>query len=134
MSTEVRMSLQVAVAGGPSWKINATDDVEAYSVIDVTIDAGAANKVVELQPATAAARVNLLLIQSELYGPEITYKATDGAADSDAVTLHGPHFFGRGVASLFGLNVLSLKFSNGNAAATNKHARIRILVGRDATP
>jgi hypothetical protein len=128
------MSLQVAVDGGPSWKINASDSVEAYSVIDVTIDAGAANKAVEVQPATAAARVNLLLIQSDRYGPEITYKASDGTTDSDAVTLHGPHFFGRGVASLFDVNVLSLKFSNSNGAATNKHARIQILVGRDATP
>lgn len=134
MSTEVRMSLQVAVGGGPSWKINASDNVEAYGVIDVTIDAGATNKAVEVQPATAAARVNLLLIQSDRYGAEITYKASDGAADSAAVTLHGPHFFGRGVASLFGVDVLSLKFSNTNAAATNKHARIQILVGRDATP
>jgi len=134
MSTQVRMSLQVAIGGGPSWKINASDDVEAYSVVDVTINAGAANKVVEVQPATDAARVNLLLIQSDLYGPEITYTASDGTTDSDPVTLHGPHFFGRGVASLFGVDVLSLKFSNANLAATNKHARIQILVGRDATP
>jgi hypothetical protein len=128
------MSVQVTVAGGPSWKINASDEVEAYSVIDVTINAEAADRAVEIQPATDAARVSLLLIQSDLYGPEITYKASSGAADSDPVTLHGPHVFGRGLASLFGLDVLSLKFSNTNAAATNKHARIQILVGRDATP
>jgi hypothetical protein len=128
------MSLQVAVDGGPSWKINASDDVEAYGVIDVTINAGAADKVVEVQPATAAARVNLLLIQSDRYGAEITYEASDGTTDSDPVTLFGPHFFGRGVASLFGVDVRSLKFTNANAAATNKHARIQILVGRDATP
>jgi hypothetical protein len=134
MTTEVKMSLQVTVDGGPSWKINATDDVEAYGVIDVTIAAGAADKEVEVQPATDAARVNVLVIQSDLYGAEITYKASDGTDDSDPVTLHGPHFFGRGVASLFGVDVLSLKFSNANAAATNKHARIQILVGRDATP
>jgi hypothetical protein len=130
MTTEVKTSLQVAVAGGPLWKINTSDQVEAYDVIDVTIDAGAADKVVEVQPAAAAARVNVLVIQSDLYGDDITYKASDGHDDSDPLTLHGPHFFGRAVASLFGVNVASLKFSNADA----KSAHVQILVGRDATP
>jgi len=135
MTTEIRTSLQVTVPGGPSWKINSTESVEAYDVIDVTIAAGATDKVVDVLPGVSGALLNMLVVQSDLYGAEITYRANDGTDDSDiAVTLHGPHFFGRGVAALFGVDVKSLKFTNTNAAATNNHARIQILVGRDATP
>ncbi|MDM0030054.1 hypothetical protein [Variovorax saccharolyticus] len=133
---EVKMSVSLKVAGGPALAVNFAEDVEAYDVIEVTVPPNTPAFVVQLQPA-AAARVNLMLIQSDRYGAEITYKASDGAADSDAVTLHGPQLFGRGTLSLFGLNVLSLKFGNAHPApvgdAPALAARIQIVVGRDAT-
>jgi hypothetical protein len=134
---EVKMSVSLKVAGGPALAVNFAENVEAYDVIEVTVPPATPELEVQLQPA-AASRVNLMLVQSDRYGPEITYMASDGAADSDPVTLHGPQLFGRGVLSLFGLDVLTLKFGNAHpapaAGAAPLAARIQIVVGRDATP
>lgn len=134
----VKMSISLAVAGGPVLSVNAVEDVEAYDVIEVTIPANTTTaRLVQLQPASAA-RVSLLLIRSDLYGPEISYRASDGTTDSDPVALLGPQLFGRGVLSLFGNEVLSLRITNTHpapaAGAAGQDAHLQILVGRDATP
>lgn len=133
---EVKMSVNLNVTGGPALAVNFVESVEAYDVIEVTVPPATPSLVVQVQPA-AAARVSLLLIQSDRYGTEITYKASDGAGDSAAVALLGPQLFGRGVLSLFGRDVLSLKFGNAHpapaAGATPLAAHIRIVVGRKAT-
>ncbi len=131
----VKLSINIAVNGGPTLAVNSTENVEAYDVIEVTIPANA-DRTVQLQPASAA-RVNLLLIQSDLYGSAITYRATDGTTDSDAVELLGPQLFGRGVLALFGTEMLSLKLVNTHpvpaAGAPSRDAHVQILVGRRAT-
>ncbi|MBX3607166.1 MAG: hypothetical protein KF788_17945 [Piscinibacter sp.] len=134
----VKMSISLAVAGGPVLSVAAVENVEAYDVIEVTIPANTTTaRRIQLQPASAA-NVNLLLIQSDLYGPEISYRASNGTADSDPVALLGPQLFGRGVLSLFGNDVLSLLVVNTHPApapgAAGRDAHLQILVGRDATP
>jgi len=134
---EVKMSMNLKVTGGPALAVNFVENVEAYDVIEVTVPPATPELEVQLQPA-AAERVNLMLIQSDRYGAEITYMASDGPNDSNPVALHGPQMFGRGVLSLFGLDVLSLKFGNAHpapaAGAQPLNARVQIVVGRDATP
>jgi hypothetical protein len=134
---EVKTSIAISVAGGPRLAVNHVETVEAYDVIEVTIPPQTVDRDVQIQPAIAAG-VSLLLIQSSRYGPEITYRAVEGATASDPVELLGPQLFGRGVLSLFGNEVLTLRFSNANpapaAGAPPLSAQIQILVGRDATP
>ncbi|MBP8132859.1 MAG: hypothetical protein KAY13_01180 [Zoogloea sp.] len=131
---DVSLSLKINIADGPSWSIAQKFPVEAYDVIDLIIPPGTIDRVVELQPA-AAARVNLVVIQSSLYGPEILFKTSSGADDSTAVALLGPQLYGNSVATLFTQPPNSLKLSNSNPATDpTKAARIQILVGRDATP
>lgn len=131
----VKLSINIAVNGGPTLAVNSTENVEAYDVIEVTVPADA-KRTVQLQPAVAAS-VNLLLIQSDLYGSEITYTATDGNSDSKTVDLLGPQLFGRGVLALFGTEMLSLKLANSHpvpaAGAPSRDAHVQILVGRRAT-
>ena len=57
----VNVALNVQVVGGPQVPISTTKVVEAYDKIEVSIDPGAVNKVVEIQPGTAN-RISLLLI------------------------------------------------------------------------
>ena len=127
--TQLKMTMAIAVAGGPTWSINRTEDGEADDVVSVAIPAGATDTEVQVQPGESA-QIIVLAIQSSIYGDDITYKASDGTTDSDELTLHGPQRFGRGVTSLFGLDVKTLKFSNALADVT---ATIQVLVGRDAT-
>jgi len=132
--SEVNVSLKVNVADGPSWAINHKFSVEAYDVIDLVLPPNTTDKLVELQPS-AATRVNLIVIQSSLYGSEIKFKTRSGTTDSDPVALLSPQFYGDGVAALFAQPPYSLKFTNSHPAGDPaKAARIQILVGRDATP
>jgi hypothetical protein len=131
---DVTLSLKVSIPDGPNWSIAHKFAVEAYDVIDLIIPPGTVDRVVELQPA-AAARVNLVVIQSSLYGPEIKFKTSSGTNDSNAVDLLGPQLYGNGVATLFAQPPHSLKLNNSHPAAdASKAARIQILIGRDATP
>lgn len=131
---DVNLSLKVNIVDGPNWAINHKLSVEAYDVIDLVIPPGTVDKIVELQPA-AAARINLIVIQSSLYGSEIQFKTRSGSTDSAAVSLLGPQIYGDGVATLFAQPPNSLKLSNSHPAGdASKAARIQILVGRDATP
>ena len=136
--TTVNLALSIQVVGGPQLAVSTTKSVEAYDKTEVVIDPGGASaveKLVYIQPGSAA-QVSLLLIKSDLYGPEITYKASDGTTDSDAITLDEPQvMLGSGSVSLLGVAPKILKFKNTHPAGdAGKKATIEILVGRDATP
>lgn len=134
---DIALSLKVAVADGPTWSIGHRLSVEAYDVIDLVIPPGTVDQLVELQPS-AAARINLVAIQSSLYGAQISFKTSGPGGDSSPVALLGPQLYGDGVATLFSVPPLSLKLSNQHPVAVPpaapKNARIQILVGRNATP
>jgi hypothetical protein len=91
---------------------------------------GDADKVLEIQPSGLAA-VHLLLIKSSSYGSHLSFKASDGTTDSNAVTLDSPQLFSGGGVTLFGLAPHQLKFTN---TSTDKPATVEIHVARDATP
>ena len=97
--------------------------------IELTVDDGAADQEVGLQPGNTG--VKMLLIKSDQYGDGLTYKMNDGAASSAAIALDGPHLlFSEAVVGLLGKAPVKALFSN----ALGKPAAIQILVGRDATP
>ncbi len=126
-------TVSVQVSGGPTISASRqSKPLEAYDRIDVVVDPGTTTgtpKEVEIQPGTAS-RVTLILIKSSLYAPELTFKASDGTTDSDAVKVDEPQLFAGGAVELFGVDPKSLKFSN----TTDKPAAVEIFVGRDATP
>jgi hypothetical protein len=131
---DLKTSIKLSLVGGPEWSIEHRQTVDAYDMVEVILDPGTTDRVVELQPG-AAARINLFAIQSSLYGPEISFKTSDGGSDSGAIALLGPQVYGNGVAALFSVVPRSIKLSNSHPAADlTKRARVQILIGRDATP
>src|SRR4051812_46365783 len=101
--TTINAAASFAVTGGPNLALNSAIAAQAYDKVDVAIAPGDDAKVVNLQPG-AAAQLRLLVIKSSFYGSELTYAASDGSDDSDAVTLDGPQvFIGPGAMALFGV-------------------------------
>lgn len=136
--TTVNLALSIQVVGGPQLAVSTTKSVEAYDKTDVIIEPGGAaavEKEVYIQPGDAA-QVSLIVIKSNLYGPELTYVASDGTDDSDPIVLDEPQIMlGSGAVGLLGVAPKILKFKNKHAAGdAAKKASIEILVGRDATP
>lgn len=134
---QIAYGVSVQIPNGPQVAQTGTKAAEAYDKVELALDAGgagAAEAVIEIQPAAAAA-VSLLLVKSSIYGPEITYKLSDGTNDSPAVALDAPLFLLGGAVALAGVAPKRLKIKNTFAAGdTTKKAAIEILVGRDATP
>jgi hypothetical protein len=131
---DLKTTIRLSLVGGPEWNIEHRQDVDAYDVVELILDAGTTDRVVELQPA-AGARINLFAIQSSLYGSQITFKASDGGTDSGAIALLGPQLYANGAAALFSVAPRSIKLSNAHPAGdATKRARVQILIGRDATP
>ncbi len=136
--TTVNLAVSIQVVGGPQVAISKTKTIEAYDRTEVVIEpggAGATEKRVDIQPSSAA-QVSLIVIKSDLYGPEITFKASDGTTDSAAIVLDEPQIMlGSGAVGLLGVAPKILKFKNTHPTGdASKKATIDILVGRDATP
>lgn len=126
---EMTWTLSVKVSGGPSLTAAADkQDVEATDSLEIVVAAGAADKVVDLQPGTAD-DLRLLVIRSSSYGGDLTYKVSDGATSSDVIALDAPQVFSGGNAGLFGRDPLKLEFSNSG----DEDVTVQILVARDAT-
>lgn len=124
-------NISVQIAGStPVTAPAAAQPVEATDWIEVSIDPGDTDKVVDIQPGGAAA-VQLLLIKSTRYGTPFSFKASDGSSDSGAVTLDGPQVFTGGGIALFAVDPHQLKFTN---TSPDQSAAIAIFVARDATP
>lgn len=128
MVATLNWSISLQVTGGPT--INAAQsglNVEAVDRVDVTIAAGAADKVVYIQPGAAPA-VHLLAIVSDVYGANLKFKASDGTTDSTAVVLDSPQVYAGGAAALFGTAPKQLKLTNGGGA----DAHVTVFVARQA--
>lgn len=127
---ELAWSVTIQIAGGASTATAApTSPVDAVDRVEVDIDDGAADRVVELQPGSSA-RVRLLHVRASKYGKELTFKASDGANDSDVVTLTEPALFTAGSIALLKHDPKTLKVSNG----TGEAVRVEVLVARNALP
>lgn len=121
----INVTLTVQVVEGPSIAAIRTIDVDAYDKIQVTIEAGAAGKKVEVQPG-GAGRVQLLVITSSEFGELLTYKV-NGAGD-DVILDAEQVFMGDGGVGLLGAVPETLFFTNGLANDVD----VVILVGRNA--
>jgi hypothetical protein len=131
--------INMQIVGGPQALVSRSKAIEAYDKIEVSIEPGATNKEVEIQPGPAN-RVSFLLITSNLYSQDdalkkITYIVNDRSTDSSSVELDEPHlFFGKGAVSVFGRAPIILKFTSTYPVAPANKAAVEILVGRDPTP
>jgi hypothetical protein len=126
MTETINWTLNVAVVGGPKVSGANTLDVEAYDKVGVVVQAGSQSEV-EVQPGTEG-QVQFLLLSSDHYGSELTYRVNDESGQAvalDALQL----FVGTGAVSLLGQSPKTIHFDNQMA----DDAAIRILVGRRAT-
>jgi len=129
----VSYGYSIQVTGGPQITNTKLATVDAYDRVEVKLDPGAADVVVDVQPG-ATGQVALLAISSSLYAPQITYKVADGSGDKGPYALDAPHFFSDGAVDVFGIAPKTLKFSNALPAGAANKATIDIFVARDATP
>jgi len=128
MAEKINWTLNVQVTGGPRLSASSTLTVDAYDKIQVGIEAGAADKKVEVQPG-GAGHVHFLLILSNPYGEGLTYKVNDSGS-SKVMKLDGPHLLtGKGAVELLDPAPTSLFFSS----SLGEDAAVEILIGREAT-
>ena len=126
MSEYIVVAINVGVANGPTMVINRALAVDAYDKFDVIVPDGSTALTVELQPG-GSGQVGFLLVSSDQYGNNLTYKVNDAA---DAYKLDGPHLLiGAGAVSLLDEAPAKLVFAN----SLGMNAQVRILIGRDAT-
>lgn len=134
----INLAVNVEIVGGPLLSIARSRTVEAYDRIEVTLDpvgAGGAEKSIDIQPGTAT-QVCLIVIKSNLYGAELSYKASDGVTDTASITLDEPQVWsGTGAIGALGVAPKTLKVKNAFPVGdATKKVTLEILVGRDATP
>jgi len=130
----VNYGYSIQVTGGPQIAQARATTVQAYDKIEVSVDPGATDVVVDVQPG-AASQVVLLALSSSLNDDKITYKVADGGGDKGPFKLDAPQLFTGGAVAVFGAPPKTLKFSNAHPANDpTKKAAIEIFVGRDATP
>jgi hypothetical protein len=126
MPEKINWTLNVQVVGGPKISASQTTTVDAYDKIQVTVEAGETDKVVEVQPGPVG-RVQFLSIGSKQFGDDLTYKvnAAGGPISLDAQQL----LIGDGAVGLLGAAPETLSFTNNLAEPVD----IEILVGRKVT-
>jgi len=126
---KLNWSIMLQVAGSPAITNPSPDglDVEAVDRIDVMINGGDTDKIVNVQPG-AAGNVHLLVITSEPYGPKLSFKASDGTKDSAKVVLDAPQAYAGGALALFNTDPKQLKVTNDGTDP----AHVTVFVARDA--
>ena len=126
MSTSITWQLTVNIPSGPSVTTANAVAVDAYDRIAVTIPNTNTEVEVDVQPG-AAGRVKFLLVRSDRYGDQLTFKAhvTGNPAHKLDDTLV---LVGVGSLDLLGAQVDKLLFTNNLANPAN----IEIIVGRQA--
>jgi hypothetical protein len=127
MSEKINWTFNVQVVGGPKISTAQSVTVDAYDKIQVTIAVGAADEVVDVQPGSAG-RVQFLLISSDQFGDDLTYKVnnTGNPIILDVQQL----LIGDGAVGLLGTSPpKTLGFTNN----LTQDANIEILVGRNVT-
>ena len=128
MPETIVLTISADVALGPKLKESRTLAVDAYDKISIDVpDQTTTGLEVEIQPG-ATGSIQLLVVKSSVYGPDLKYTVNAGTDDR---VLDEPHVLvGTGSVGLFGEEPEKLVFTN----TTGEDAQIQILVGRDATP
>lgn len=118
------------VEQGPSISALSQVEAEAYDVISAEIPKDGNNIDVDLMPSTSG-QLRFLLIQSDSYGADLTFKV-----DTKTITLDGLQLItGKGARDLLGKESIDkLTFKHKNVAGQPPPAKVEILVGRKATP
>lgn len=133
MSENIILTVNIMVPNGPKIDFSRTLKVEAYDKIEVTIPSGAQGKQIELQPSAVADQVQFLLVYSDWYGNEISYRINSNTGSS--FVLDEPHLLtGKGAVSMLDPTPKILFFSNTTSGADARDVKVQVLVGRDATP
>lgn len=95
MATNVSWKLNLEIQSGPKVLITNSVQVDAFDRIEVTVPDTTASPTattVDVQPS-AAGKVKLLLIRSNRYGDDLTYRVHDNTTDeralNDAIFLAG---------------------------------------------
>ncbi len=124
MTESINWSLNVQVIGGPKIMASDSKEIEAYDKIEVTVEENT-TKQVEIQPG-GDDRVQFLLIKSDTYSENLTYKVNELTTiiELDALQV----FIGNGAVGLLTESPNKLVFTNDLATPVS----IEILVGRMA--
>ena len=119
---------------GDETQITESDSfvVEAFSEVEVTIEKGATNKKIELQPGESD-QVKFVFISSSKYQTKETkklfYKLANGQ-NAKKITLDSPQFFiGTGMIGLFEKSPKEIYVTN----KLEEDATLTIILGRNAT-
>ena len=132
MTERINWTINVQVVGGPKILASDTINVDAYEKIEVTIEPDASEKEMQIQLGESG-QVQFLLIKSDQYGDDLTYKVNDPTKDAiklDALQL----LIGDGAAGLLEEAPEKLLFTNKLVSSGDKiPASVQILVGRKAT-
>ena len=125
MTESINWSLNVQVIGGPKIMASDSKEIEAYDKIEVTVEENT-TKQVEIQPG-GDDRVQFLLIKSDTYSENLTYKVNELTTiiELDALQV----FIGNGAVGLLTESPKKLVFTNDLTTPVS----IEILVGRIAT-
>lgn len=126
MTERINWNLNAQIIGGPKIIASDSKEIEAYDKIDITVGAEATDIEVDIQPG-GAGKVQFLLIKSEIYSKDLTYKVN---SLTDSIKLDALQvFIGTGAVELLNEPPEKLVFSNGLTDPVS----IEILVGRMAT-
>jgi hypothetical protein len=126
MST-ITWQFQAAIPGGPAFTINQPPiAIQAYDVASATIAAGATAVDVSVQPSSTSGDVVLVVVNSDLFDPGLTY-VVDGGTDKHA--LDAPHvLLGSGAVGLMNGGTPPQKLTFASTLA--KDANVLVVVGR----
>lgn len=127
MAIDINTLFKTTVEGGPAISRQFKIEVDAFDMIDLSVEDGAADEVVELQPG-GSGQVQFLLVLADSYDPALSYKVNAGgnpSHDLDRELL----LAGEAAVGLLGFPPNDLLFTNG----TGQAIAVRVLVGRNAT-
>jgi hypothetical protein len=128
---KVNYTIGVQVGGGPQVNVPRTVDAEGHDKVDLEV-APQTEKTIDLQPALAT-KILILLIKSDLYAPEITFKIKGDGQESAELKLVEPQVFINDAVTLLKVDrPTSITIKNALPANPPKKAAIEIIVVRRA--
>src|SRR3712207_6456707 len=89
LTKNVKWSFDVRIDGGPTKTLSDNLDVDAVDSLSITVPQTTSDKSIEVQPGNME-DVKLLYIKSNLHNG-ISYKLSDGTADSGPISLDTDH-------------------------------------------
>lgn len=129
---DIKWSVAVQIASGPSVARSAAVAVDAYDKIEVTVPAGEENLEVQIAPTNADIRFLMMTATPGGADPlDATYRVNDAAADEHAIDSPLLLLIGAGAVGLMGAVPRSLFLTNNSGTQA---VAVEILVGRDPTP